>query len=160
MHQRKNLDAITDRRSSQILTSISSAEPNTDILITQLNLTRKQYYSRMSSLIKAGLVKRQKGRYLLTAFGKVIYSAQIDLETKIENALDNYWKLKAIDSMETCSRQERNNVISELIDNEEIKTALIEEELQLSMQPVSNRNQDVKDTLLRCNAGNVLSHEK
>src|SRR5437773_2221354 len=142
------LDAITDRRSSQILTSISSAEPNTDILITQLNLTRKQYYSRMSSLIKTGLVKRQKGRYLLTAFGKVIYSAQIDLETKIENALDNYWKLKAIDSMETCSRQERNNVISELIDNEEIKTALIEEELQLSMQPVSNRNQDVKDTLL------------
>ena len=51
----------------------------------------------MSSLIKTGLVKRQKGRYLLTAFGKVIYSAQIDLETKIENALDNYWKLKAID---------------------------------------------------------------
>src|SRR5437773_11561194 len=91
------LDANTNRRSSQILTSISSAEPNTDILITQLNLTRKQYYSRMSSLIKTGLVKRQKGRYLLTAFGKVIYSAQIDLETKIENALDNYWKLKAID---------------------------------------------------------------
>jgi len=56
--------------------------------------------------------------------------------------------------------QERNNVISELIDNQEISTVLIEGDPQLSMQPVSNRNQDVKDTLLRYNAGNVLSHEK
>src|SRR6266568_9535806 len=115
------LFAISDKKASNIFKSIASAHSNTDILITQLKLTRKQYYSRMSSLIKAGLVKRQKGRYLLTAFGKVIYSAQVDLETKIENALNNYWKLKAVDSLEMPSREERDKVISILIDNDEIK---------------------------------------
>jgi predicted transcriptional regulator len=51
----------------------------------------------MSILTKAGLVKRQKGRYFLTAFGKVIYSAHLNLEAKVESAIDNYWKLKAVD---------------------------------------------------------------
>jgi len=83
----------------------------------------------MSSLIKAGLVKRQKGRYLLTAFGKIIYSAQVDLETKIENALNNYWKLKAVDSLEMPSREERDKVISILIENDEIKGILTKDSL-------------------------------
>ncbi|MGB6673006.1 MAG: hypothetical protein WBE34_11270, partial [Candidatus Nitrosopolaris sp.] len=78
------LGAISDNRASNILKSIASADSNSDILITELKLTRKQYYPRMSGLIKAGLVKRQRGRYLLTAFGKVIYSAQMSLEAKIE----------------------------------------------------------------------------
>jgi len=115
------LGAISDNRASNILKSIASADSNSDILITELKLTRKQYYSRMSGLIKAGLVKRQRGRYLLTAFGKVIYSAQMSLEAKIESALNNYWKLKAIDSLEMPSREENDKVISMLIDNQEIK---------------------------------------
>jgi len=118
------LQATSDNRATNILKNIASSDSNSDILITQLKLTRKQYYSRMSSLVKAGLVKRQKGRYLLTAFGKVIYSAQVDLETKIENALNNYWKLKAIDSLEMPSRKERDKVISILIENDEIKGIL------------------------------------
>ena len=118
------LQAISDKRASNILKNIASSDSNSDILITQLKLTRKQYYSSMSSLIKADLVKRQKGRYLLTAFGKLIYSAQLGLETKIENALNNYWKLKAIDSLEMPSRKERDKVISILIENDEIKGIL------------------------------------
>ena len=111
------LDAISDKRASDIFRSIALANSNSDILITQLKLTRKQYYSRMSSLKEAGLVKRQNGRYLLTAFGKVISSAYMNLEAKIDNALSSYWKLKAIDSMEMSSRQESNKVISVLIEN-------------------------------------------
>lgn len=123
------LQATSDKRATNILKNIASSDSNSDILITQLKLTRKQYYSRMSSLIKAGLVKRQKGRYLLTAFGKVIYRAQADLETKIENALNNYWKLKAIDSLEMPSREERDKVISILIENDEIKGILTKDSL-------------------------------
>lgn len=82
----------------------------------------------MSSLTKAGLVKRQRGRYFVTAFGKVIYSAHIDLETRIESAIKYYWKLKAIDSLEISSREERSEVISVLIDDEEIKSILMKEE--------------------------------
>jgi predicted transcriptional regulator len=77
----------------------------------------------MSLLIKAGLVKKEKGIYLVTALGKIISRAQLNLEAKFESAFDNYWKLKAIDSLE--SFEERNNIISALIDNEEIKSVLL-----------------------------------
>ena len=142
------LFAISDKKASNIFKSIASAGSNTDILISQLKLTRKQYYSRMSRLLQAGLVKRQKGRYLLTAFGKVIYSAQMNLEAKIENALDNYWKLKAIDSLEMPSREETGKVICALIENEEIKTILMNEESHLSAEAVIKKARDVQDTLL------------
>jgi predicted transcriptional regulator len=136
------LQVTSDKRATNILKNIASSDSNSDILITQLNLTRKQYYSRMSSLMKAGLVKRQKGRYLLTAFGKVIYSAQIDLEKKVENALNNYWKLKAIDSLEMPSREESDKVISVLIENEEIKGILTKDSLY--KQTESKRSKDVE----------------
>lgn len=140
------LQATSDKRATNILKNIASSDSNSDILITQLKLTRKQYYSRMSSLIKAGLVKRQKGRYLLTAFGKVIYSAQVDLETKIENALNNYWKLKAVDSLEMPSREERDKVISILIDNDEIKGILTKD--SLSKQTESEKSKVMEHALV------------
>jgi hypothetical protein len=140
------LGAISDNRASNILKSIASADSNSDILITELKLTRKQYYSRMSGLIKAGLVKRQRGRYLLTAFGKVIYSAQMSLEAKIESALNNYWKLKAIDSLEMPSREENDKVISMLIDNQEIKEILIKD--LLSTDAIKEKSRDRERTLV------------
>ena len=142
------LYVLSDNEASNIFKRIASAQSNSDILITQLKLTRKRYYSRMSRLIQAGLVKRQKGRYLLTAFGKVIYSAQLNLEVKIENALNNYWKLKAIDSLEMPSREETEKVISVLIENEEIKSVLMKEESHLSTEAVIKKTRDVRDTLL------------
>jgi len=78
----------------------------------------------MSLLINGGLVKKEKGRYLLTEFGRVIYSAQLDFEAKLEAALDNYWKLKAIDSLHSAS-EERRTVISWLIDDQETKDILL-----------------------------------
>jgi DNA-binding HxlR family transcriptional regulator len=140
------LEAITDKTTSNILKTIASASSNSDILITELKLTRKQYYSRMSSLTNAGLVKRQRGRYLLTAFGKVIFSAQKSLETKIESALNNYWKLKAIDSLEMPSREENDKVISMLIDNQEIKGILIND--LLSPDAVNEKPRDMERTLV------------
>ena len=117
------LNAIFDRTASNLFKCIASTHSNSDLLKTNLKLTRKQYYTRMSLLIKAGLVKKEKGVYVLTTLGKIISSAQINLEAKFKSALDNYWKLKAIDSLE--SFDERNNIISELIDNEAIKNILL-----------------------------------
>ena len=144
------LDAISDKRASDIFRSIALANSNSnsDILITQLKLTRKQYYSRMSSLKEAGLVKRQNGRYLLTSFGKVISSAYINLDAKIDTAISSYWKLKAIDSMDISLGQDRNKVISVLIDNQEIESILMKEELQSSTEPASSRTQNRHDTVV------------
>jgi predicted transcriptional regulator len=130
------LYAISDEITSNVFRSIALAHLKSDILMTRLNLTRKQYYSRISLLTQAGLVKREKGKYLLTAFGKVIYNAETNLETKVENALNNYWKLKAIDALQMSSREEGNKIISALIDDQEIRSILLNEE-PLAIEKVS-----------------------
>jgi len=95
-------------------------------LRTQLKLTKKQFYPRISRLTKAGLVKRQKGRYFVTAFGRVIYDAQ----RLLGNALKNYWKLKAIDSLGVANddkvpKEERMKIIDLMIGNPQIKEILL-----------------------------------
>jgi predicted transcriptional regulator len=142
------LSVISEKKGSDIFKSIASATAHTDVLITKLNLTRKQYYSRMSNLVKLGLVKRENGRYLLTSFGKVIYSSYMRLEGRIDLALDSYWKLKAVDSMEFPSTEERNKVISILIDNPEIQNALAEYERNLSPSLLSNQKSNTENKLV------------
>jgi hypothetical protein len=120
------LDALSDKENLEILEAIASCDSKSDVLITRLNLTRKQYYSRMVRLMVVGLVKRDKGRHFLTSFGKVIHNAELSLEASIENALKDYWALKAIDSLQMSYDQEGEweKIISLLVQNEEIKKTL------------------------------------
>jgi hypothetical protein len=118
---------ISDDKSLLILNTIFLASgDSSDILIKQLKLTRKQYYSRITRLVK-GRVKRQKGRYFLTSFGVVIYDAQ----RLLGNAVKNYWKLKAIDSFgvankeDSMPKEERNKIIEQMISNQQIKEILV-----------------------------------
>ena len=119
----KVLTAISDKESLELFRFIASNSEDSDTLRTKTNLTRKQYYSRLSRMAKAGLVKRKKGKHSLTAFGKVIYDAQ----TIIEKAVNNYWRLKAIDSLEVYNdlpEEERIKLIDSLLDNNHIKEIL------------------------------------
>lgn len=47
-------------------------------------MSRKQYYLRLSRLIKANMIKRKNGKYLLTPFGKVIYMVQLEFVKAID----------------------------------------------------------------------------
>lgn len=119
----KVLTAISDKESLELFRFIASNSEDSDSLRTKTNLTRKQYYSRLSRMTKTGLVKRKKGKHSLTAFGKVIYDAQ----TIIEKAVNNYWRLKAIDSLEVSNdlpEEERIKLIDSLLDNNHIKEIL------------------------------------
>ena len=80
----------------------------------------------MSNLVKIGLVKRQNCKYLLTSFGKVVYSFYMNLE-EIDEALDSHWKLKAMDLLEYrdinksgMPREERIKIKDQLITNQQI----------------------------------------
>ena len=119
----KVLTAISDKESLELFRFIAANNGDSDGLRTKTNLTRKQYYSRLSRMTKAGLVKRKKGKHSLTAFGKVIYDAQ----TIVERAVNNYWRLKAIDSLEISNdlpEEERIKLIDSLLDNNHIKEIL------------------------------------
>ena len=98
---------------------------NTQLLISKVKLTRKQYYSRISTLISSGLVKRSNGKYLLTSLGKIAYS----VTALIDQAIHDHWKLKAIDALETKSSsgipdEEREKIVDMLVDNHELNRIL------------------------------------
>ena len=68
---------------SYATTSIKSVK-----LSDSVSLSRLQYYRNISRLMKVGLVKRKRGRYLLTPFGMVIY----DILTTFDTAVDHHLK--------------------------------------------------------------------
>ena len=117
------LSAICNDKSLVLFNTIAIASGDSTILISRLNLTRKQYYSRMSDLANVGLIRRKNGKYFLTSFGRIVYDAQ----ELIGNAIQYSLKLKAIDSIDTPEFpvEERNKLIDTLINNNEIKEILV-----------------------------------
>ena len=125
----KIMSTISDEHSLNLFRTIALAKNDNGVALTSKTkeLTRKQYYSRMSRMIKVGLVKRKNGKYSLTSLGKIVHeSGRI-----IEEALKEYWKLRAIDSIQTFDRtvlphEERKKIIDTLFnDNEKIKEVIL-----------------------------------
>ena len=93
-----------------------------------MQLSVKQYYSRMSALMKAGLIKRDKGNYNLTIPGKIVYDAHISIGI----ALNYYQKLKVLESIQSSSsgqltKEEFIKLVDILIDNHQIKDMLYQD---------------------------------
>src|ERR687894_2230203 len=117
------LKTIADDKSLELFSIVALEKIDSRNLKSKMRVTRKQYYSRLSKMTKAGLVRRKNGKYILTTFGKVVYESKVT----IENALNNYWKLKAIDSLETSTevpKEEQQKLIETLLENEKIKAIL------------------------------------
>jgi predicted transcriptional regulator len=117
------LRTIADDKSIELFTTVALETIDSKNLKKKTKLTRKQYYSRLSRMTSAGLVKRKNGKYILTTFGRIVYDSKVT----IENALNNYWKLKAIDSLETSNevpKEEQQKLIETLLENEKIRAIL------------------------------------
>lgn len=118
------LRAIADDKSLELFKTIAQGTIDSENLKNKTKLTRKQYYSRLSRMTKAGLVRKKSSKYLLTAFGRIVHDAQ----TTVDNALISYWKLKAIDSLEMSNelpKEEQQKLIDALLDNQELKGILV-----------------------------------
>ena len=106
--------------------AVSSSHDEKQATLKEMNLSTKQYYSRISGLQNAGLIKRQKGKYSLTLLGHVVYGSQMI----IVKALTYYWKLKALEEIEMSAtselpNEEKEQLINALIDNHQIKDILM-----------------------------------
>ena len=51
--------SISDEKALGLFKTIALAKPDSEILITKTQLSRKQYYSRMSGSMRSGLVKEK-----------------------------------------------------------------------------------------------------
>ncbi|HEU4447279.1 MAG TPA: hypothetical protein VFR94_21575 [Nitrososphaeraceae archaeon] len=119
----KVFESLSDNLSLGLFRTIAQDSISSVILRSRVKSTRKQYYSRLSKMMNAGLVKRNNGKLVLTAFGKIVYRVQ---ET-VENASSNQWKLRAIDSIELSDElpaEERRQLIESLIDNKQLREIL------------------------------------
>src|ERR687891_397104 len=120
------LKKTSDDKALTLFNSIAISDGDKYVSLKEMNLTTKQYYSRIAGLTNAGLIKRHKGKYSLTLLGKVFYNSQM----MIGKALKEYWKLKAIESIEmssgaTLPEGELVQLIDVLITNHQIKDILM-----------------------------------
>jgi predicted transcriptional regulator len=118
------LKAVSDSKSLDMFCSIAKGSVESEVLKETKGLSKKQYYFRMRQLLKAGLVQRIKGSFSLTCLGAVVYHAQLI----VEKGVNNYWKLKAIDSIQSSAeigQNDRMKLIKTIIDDSGIESILI-----------------------------------
>jgi predicted transcriptional regulator len=92
-----------------------------DICTVKANFTRKQFYSRLSKLSNAQLIKGKRGYYHLTSLGVLVR----ELLQMLEVSISEFHNLRAVD--ETSEQlEERINQIDRLIVNQAVKKILIQ----------------------------------
>ncbi|MGB8086405.1 MAG: hypothetical protein WCF07_08975, partial [Nitrososphaeraceae archaeon] len=58
---------LSDQKTERLFNTIIDFKyAESQILIVELGLSKRQYYDRIKSLVEAGLIRRQKGRYELS----------------------------------------------------------------------------------------------
>jgi predicted transcriptional regulator len=116
------LNALSKDKSLTLFDSIAVEGRDTAYLMKWSKLNRKGYYSRISALIKSGLIEKRNGKYYLTSFGEVALGAR----ELIGSGIEEYWKLKAINSIGLgLPQHQRNQIIEALIHNQNVKEILL-----------------------------------
>ena len=116
--------ALGDDKSLTLFNTVALSPGNSNLLTRNLNLTRKQYYSKMEHLSKQGLVARKNGKHYLTTMGKIIY----ELQKVIGIAVNDYWKLKAIDSLRIQDQLPEDQIaklVDTLVENQGLRDIIL-----------------------------------
>jgi hypothetical protein len=112
------LKCLCDEKSLRLFRAIHDDLP---VTITGLDLTRKQYYSRIKMMVDANLVDRSNGRYALTSLGKILNGFLDFLHIALTK---NYWKFIAIDSLTTANYplpvEEQTRIITSIMEANDI----------------------------------------
>ena len=105
---------------------IALSSVDREFLLSHLSLSTRGCHYRISRLLRAGVITRKNGKYSVTSFGLLVHHAQ----NLIGLALNSYWKLSAIDSLESSHsipRHEYNKIVSNLLSDDKIKEILTRE---------------------------------
>ena len=118
-------NSLSDEQSVMLFTTIATKSINSVELRSKISLTRKQYYSKLSRMVRVGLIKRRRGKLVVTTLGKIVY----ELQKVVQDAYNNHWKLKVLDSIEMSEelpREERKKLMDSLIEDSRLKQILSE----------------------------------
>ncbi|HET7146916.1 MAG TPA: hypothetical protein VFI73_00300 [Candidatus Nitrosopolaris sp.] len=85
-------------------------------------LSKKQFYTKLKRLCNAGLVeKREDAYYRTTTLGSLVYNGHVKT---LEDALTNFWQLKAIDILKTREdfpADRKESIIDEIVKGSNLK---------------------------------------
>ena len=115
--------ALGDEKSLRLFKAIGTKPGSSKEFTHRLRLSHKEYYTRMSRFIRIGIVKRKQTKYHLTALGPVVH----DSEVMMKKAVDNLWKLKALDSIDLSDGitiEERKRLLDSLVGDTRINQLL------------------------------------
>jgi hypothetical protein len=117
------LKTISDPLSVELFKYILEVGIDSSDLRSKSRLSRRQYYSRLSNFIRNGMLIKKNGITFRTSLGRIVYHVLM----LIENALMNYYKLEAIDSIGLyldIPQEEHKKIIETLISEPNIKQIL------------------------------------
>lgn len=85
-------------------------------------LSKKQFYTKLKRLCNTGLVeKREDAYYRTTTLGSLVYNGHVKT---LEDALKNFWQLKAIDILKTREdfpADRKESIIDEIVKGSNLK---------------------------------------
>ena len=101
----KVLDAVSNEEAQELFNVIAE-DKNSDDVVESGIMSRRQYYRRLTKLIKLNLIKRVGKRYALTTFGYVVYDAQLTLVMVISShsAVDSASMIPTNEGFETMNQ--------------------------------------------------------
>jgi predicted transcriptional regulator len=79
------LNAIRDIKSLNLFNALILGDQKAHDLMVKFSISRKEFYSRISKLLRVGMIKCTAGRYSITAFGRVIHEIQLALRIAVES---------------------------------------------------------------------------
>jgi DNA-binding HxlR family transcriptional regulator len=101
------LKMVTNENTLKILNQIIDNNNNNNnykdgntLSLSKIGLTRKQFYTKLNELITRGIIKREKGKYYLTTFGKIVYDLTFEYMRKLDSVIEDCWKFKALDLLD------------------------------------------------------------
>ena len=110
---------LSDSDSLKIIGTIASSQQ--DLKMGDFD-TAKRYYSRLSKLKKATIIRKKGKSYALTSFGSILYNT---IQT-VKQAQGLQGKLEVVDAIdENLPQKERTSIIESLIPNKLMRNILI-----------------------------------
>lgn len=95
--------AIANEKSLKIFCMIANGVVNGSEIRDELGLSSRQYYTKIRPMLEMGLLEKNDGVLSMTKLGTIVFQAQFH----IENAINKYWELKAIDSIENVPKMDK-----------------------------------------------------
>jgi hypothetical protein len=102
-------------------------ETTSEFVLSETNVTKKQFYTNMSRLVnKTGLISRKHGHYILSNYGRVVFHSL----NIINRGSKYFWVLKALDndefSLNDIPAEQMLEISARLIEDKDIQKIVSE----------------------------------